>query len=283
MLTHKPSSVIQPGSGCGPVGGRPTAAFVTSQFASAAPKSFAKPLLSTKTISNQLVFLHGLFSYAGKRGWAPTNPVASVDRPRASTGDPDIRYLDLSELEALLRAVPDDYLGPTERALYLTAAMTGLRQGELAALRWLDVDWQAGRIRVRRNYTRQQFGTPKSKRSSRSVPLADRVAGELERHFQRSAFKGDEDLVFAHPQTGHPRRSTPTTRRAHTRPSWSSGHSVRPLSSKRPRGHPERRECRHVARRRAPHLRARVRRRRTSPAHRRRRSSPRRRGRPGLA
>ncbi len=160
--------------------------------------------LSTKTISNQLVFLHGLFSHAVKRGWAPTNPVASVDRPRASTGDPDIRYLDLSELEALLRAVPDDYLGPTEHALYLTAAMTGLRQGELVALRWLDVDWQAGRIRVRRNYTRQQFGTPKSKRSSRSVPLADRVAGELERQFQGSPFKVDEDLVFAHPQSGHP-------------------------------------------------------------------------------
>ena len=160
--------------------------------------------LSSKTISNQLVFLHGLFSHAVKRGWTPTNPVASVDRPRASTGDPDIRYLDLSELEALLRAVPDDHLGPTEHALYLAAAMTGLRQGELVALRWLDVDWQAGRIRVRRNYTRQQFGTPKSKRSSRSVPLADRVAGELERHFQRSSFQGDEDLVFGHPQTGHP-------------------------------------------------------------------------------
>ena len=160
--------------------------------------------LATKTITNQLVFLHGLFAFAGKRGWVPFNPVALVDRPRASAGDPDIRYLDLSELEALLRAVPDDQLGPTEHALYLTAAMTGLRQGELVALRWLDVDWQAGRVRVRRNYTRQQYGTPKSKRSTRSVPLADRVAGELERHFQRSAFQADGDLVFAHPQTGHP-------------------------------------------------------------------------------
>ena len=85
--------------------------------------------LATKTITNQLVFLHGLFAFAGKRGWVPFNPVALVDRPRASAGDPDIRYLDLSELEALLRAVPDDQLGPTEHALYLTAAMTGLRQG----------------------------------------------------------------------------------------------------------------------------------------------------------
>ena len=38
----------------------------------------------------------------------------------------------------------------------------------------------------------------------RSVPLADRVAGELERHFQRSAFQADEDLVFCHPETGGP-------------------------------------------------------------------------------
>lgn len=150
------------------------------------------------------MFLHGLFSFAGKRGWVASNPVALVDRPRASAGDPDIRYLDLSELEALLRATPDDHLGPTEHALYLTAAMTGLRQGELVALRWLDVDWQAGRIRVRRTYMRQQYGTPKSKRSTRSVLLADRVAGELERHFQRSPFQADQDLVFAHPQTGHP-------------------------------------------------------------------------------
>ena len=40
----------------------------------------------------------------------------------------------------MLRAVPDDPLGAVERPLYLTAAMTGLRQGELLALRWSDVD-----------------------------------------------------------------------------------------------------------------------------------------------
>ena len=36
------------------------------------------------------------------------------------------------------------------------------------------------------------------------MPLADRVAAELERHFQRSAFQADTDLVFAHPHTGNP-------------------------------------------------------------------------------
>jgi integrase len=91
-----------------------------------------------------------------------------------------------------------------ERAMYLTAAMTGLRQGELFALRWMDIDWLARKVRVRRNYVRGTFGTPKSKRSSRAVPLADRVARELELLFQASAFNGEEDLVFGHPHTGGP-------------------------------------------------------------------------------
>jgi integrase len=126
------------------------------------------------------------------------------DRPRSPAVDPDIRFLDLEELEALLRAVPDNHFGSTDRTLYLAAAMTGLRQGELLALRWEDVDWRAGRIRVRRNYTRRRFGTPKSRRSSRSVPMSGRLAEELRRHFQASAFQADEDLVFCHPHTGGP-------------------------------------------------------------------------------
>ena len=127
-----------------------------------------------------------------------------ADRPPAPPVDADIRFLDREELEALLRAAADDYLGPTDRVLWLTAAMTGLRQGELAGLRWRDVDWSARLVRVRRSYSRGRWTTPKSRRSSRAVPMADRVAAELERHFSRSAYTADDDLVFAHPHTGRP-------------------------------------------------------------------------------
>jgi integrase len=159
--------------------------------------------LATKTISNHLNFAHGVFAHAVKRGLATSNPVAAVDRPTASSGDPDVRFLDRSEVEALLRSVPDDRLGPTDRALYVTAAMTGLRQGELAALRWRDVDWTAGVIRVRRSFSRGCLSTPKSRRSTRAVPLPTRVARDLERHFQGSAYQADDDLVFAHPESGY--------------------------------------------------------------------------------
>jgi hypothetical protein len=62
---------------------------------------------------------------------------------------------------------------------------------------------------VRRNFVRGKFGTPKSTRSSRSIPLADDVARELELLYQASSYQADEDLVFAHPRSGKPRRRSP--------------------------------------------------------------------------
>ncbi len=109
--------------------------------------------------------------------------------------------------------------------MYMTAAMTGLRQGELLALRWMDVDWAAQRVRVRQNFVHGQFGTPKSKRSTRSVPLADALGGELDRLHKMTAYNADSDLVFAHPHTGKPmersrllKRYKATLKRAGVRP-----------------------------------------------------------------
>jgi len=157
-----------------------------------------------KSVSNYLGLLHSLFEFARKRGWASANPCKEVEQPRKAEADPDVRFLDDVELEELLRSVPTGGLGAVDRLIYLTAAMTGLRQGELLGLRWRDVDWPAGRIRVRRSFVRGEFGQPKSKRSSRSVPMIDRLATELELHFQSSPWQGDDELVFGHPQTGKP-------------------------------------------------------------------------------
>jgi integrase len=77
--------------------------------------------------------------------------------------------------------------------LYLTAAMTGLRQGELIALPWLDVDWVARRIRVADNTHAgdSMSGTSPKSHERQSVPMADRVAAQLERHFERARHRAD--------------------------------------------------------------------------------------------
>jgi integrase len=156
---------------------------------------------AVKSILNYVGLLNTLFAHGVKRGWCTSNPVRSIDKPR-DRRDPEIRFLNQQELEALLDATPDDPLGSVERVLYLAAAMTGMRRGELLALRWRDVDWNAGLIRVRRTYTRGQFGTPKTRRSVRAVPLADRLSRELLPHHERSAYQGELDLVFCHPRSG---------------------------------------------------------------------------------
>jgi integrase len=105
---------------------------------------------------------------------------------------------------ATAEAATDEDLSRVDLAIYLTAAMTGLRQGELLALRWRDVDWPARKIRVSGGMRNGQRRTPKSPTSSRAVPMADRVGGALDRLFQTSAYQGDDDLVFGHPHAGRP-------------------------------------------------------------------------------
>jgi integrase len=73
----------------------------------------------------------------------------------------------------------------------------------------------AQRIRVRNTFVRgEHSGEGKSDLSTRrSVPMADRLARELDRWSQRTEYRGDKDLVFAHPQTGNPLDRTKVTKR----------------------------------------------------------------------
>ena len=103
-----------------------------------------------------------------------------------------------------MQAIHDDRLPESEQdaAIFLTAAFTGLRQGELLALHWRDVDFERRVIRVHRTYkSGNGVSTPKSGRG-RSVPMADEVAQALARLGEREDATGDDDLVFLGPM-GH--------------------------------------------------------------------------------
>ncbi|MDP9416263.1 MAG: site-specific integrase [Actinomycetota bacterium] len=194
-----------------------------------------------KTVRNVIAFLHSVCEHALDRGWIVANPVTRATRPkRRRTGDaqPDLQFLTLPELEAVLRAIPDevvrrapaptrrgrsgpapplppDVLGPVLRVVVLAAATTGLRPSELLGLRWRDVDWAAQRIRVRNAWVRAEHSAEgKSDLSTRrSVPMTDRLAGELDRWSRRTEYSGERDLVFAHPQSGRPLDRSKVTRR----------------------------------------------------------------------
>jgi integrase len=164
--------------------------------------------LSPATIRKVASTLHALYDFSIKRGWASSNPVDSVELPEPTRNE-DIYFLTPNEVRAVVNSAVPGVHQAIDRGLYQAAAMTGLRQGELIALRWRDVDWTAARVRVRQNYVLGEFGTPKSKRSTRSVPMADPVAAELERLYQATEARTgspprDDELVFADPLTGGP-------------------------------------------------------------------------------
>ena len=160
--------------------------------------------LKPKTARNVLSTLHSMFELGLRRRWVSANPCKLVDLPMVEPSG-EIRYLKQEELVAVIeRGVPDDELGPIERPLYLMAAMTGLRQGELLALRWLDLDGPAQKVRVRQAFVRGEFKSPKSRRGTRGVPLAQELDAALDELRRASSFTDDDDLVFAHPATGKP-------------------------------------------------------------------------------
>jgi len=159
--------------------------------------------MGAKSIRNYIGTLSAIYRYAmhPRRRWATSNPCDMIDLPPLAISD-EIRFLTTVEVDALVSAAVEGDHQALDRALYLTAAMTGLRQGELIALRWQDVDWTAQRIRVRRNHVLGEFDTPKSRRSTRSVPMSRRVTRELDQWKKTTRWAGPADLVFAEPASG---------------------------------------------------------------------------------
>jgi integrase len=151
----------------------------------------ARPLLSNKTKNHQLVLLHAIFRRAVKVYGLRRNPLVNVDRYRVHASG-DIEVFSPEEIWALVRAASSEMDG----AIFLTAAFTGLRRGELLGLRWRDIDFEASTVRVRASYAAGKLTTPKSGKV-RAVPMAPDVASALARIGQRVRFTGEDDFVFA--------------------------------------------------------------------------------------
>lgn len=137
------------------------------------PHEDAKPL-KAKTVNNCLTVLHDALAVAVKWGILASAPrIAWLKSPR-----PPFRFLDFDEAARLVDAANAE---PAWHAMIVLALNTGLRQGELLALRWDAVDLRAGRLHVREAVARGVIGTPKGGRS-REVPLNNTAVAVLKAH-----------------------------------------------------------------------------------------------------
>jgi integrase len=157
--------------------------------------------LSPKTVSNYIGTLAVLLNFAVRKKWLGASPMPAVDLP-AAVSDAPLEELSFLEPEQVSKPVEGAYC-KLDRALYLTAAYTGLRQGELRGLRWEHLDFDRSLVHVLENVTRGRRSSPKGKRR-RSVPLAGTAARALLELRAASQWTTPRDCVFACPSTGQP-------------------------------------------------------------------------------
>jgi integrase len=157
------------------------------------------------TVRNTITPLRKMLGDAVRQGKLATNPAARADLPPAQdfAGKEIPREHTDAIREALASLAPPDPLRNEPDLLSVcffdVALGTGLRLGELRALRWRDVDRGKRLIRVERAYSRRELTRPKTDAGLRSVPLFgsvdDALRGLAARAVERGLYAPDE-LVF---------------------------------------------------------------------------------------
>ena len=133
--------------------------------------------------------MSALFAHAIRHGWAITNPITAVRTSAKRLRTPDI--LTPKELQDLL---PE--LSMQARVMVLLDASTGLRRGELLALRWRDVNLETGEANVIRSIWRNVVGNTKTEASRKPVALHPLVIEELKQWKSDSMYDSEDDFLF---------------------------------------------------------------------------------------
>ena len=198
--------------------------------------------LSAKSVNAVLTTAAAIFKLAVRRKLATGNPAA--DAERAFMGATELKDEATKEQrgDGVQPLRPEEVLDPNEirkvlekaepgyyRTLFLTAYLTGMRSGELFALRWSDIELKGidaetgkessrGRILVRRSLSwarvkkddgpvRPRFFPPKTKAGVRTLPIPMELAGAL-RRWKLQCPQSEHDMVFPMPDGQPMHRST---------------------------------------------------------------------------
>lgn len=191
--------------------------------------------LDPSTIRNTLMPLRAMYRRALIRGEVSLNPTNGIELPAVRGRRERIATPD--QAAALITAAPDN-----DTALWATAFYAGLRRGELMALRWEDIDLDAGLIRVERSWDmRDGLIEPKSRTGNRSVPIASVLREHLAAHALRSGRRSG--LVFGRTDI---RPFEPTTLRGRASTAWKRMNAERNKAELEPIAPIGLHECRHT-------------------------------------
>jgi integrase len=152
---------------------------------------------SNKLLNNYLIPLRGVFHIAG-RDLKIEDPMEGIENGKHQAPPPD--PLTPKEAESILADIRKHYHASVW-AYFEFAFLTGMRPEELIALRWADVDWNAGTIRVERAKTAGKV-KPLKTYATRDVDLVARAVEALKAQKPHTFMKDAE--IFHNPVTGRP-------------------------------------------------------------------------------
>jgi integrase len=170
------------------------------------PEAGDKPQgLSARSVGHVHRVLHRALGHAVQWQVVQQNVADDVNPPRVEAAE--IKILREEEINGLLKKLRG-------RSLYMIAVLglaTGMRRGEMLALRWQDIDLAAGKLRVERSLEHTKAGglrfkTPKTKAGRRTISIPPSIVAELQAHrkFQQERWLAlglgkirDDALVFA--------------------------------------------------------------------------------------
>ncbi len=154
--------------------------------------------ITPPTLSKYLTTLGAVLKYAVRMRYIEFNPATEIEKPKKNKSDEEKEITVLGpEMSQALFANARDL---KDRVMFMTAVLTGMRQGEILGLKWGDIDWSTRQIHVKRTYNHGRFYDPKSKASRRKIDLAPQLVKALKEWRLASRFKAEDDLVFPNPE-----------------------------------------------------------------------------------
>lgn len=174
------------------IGGRPLAKLEPAHVARMLKDLTDRGDLSPTTVRYAYAVLRIALGRALKQGRVIRNVATLVDPPAKVRRE--LRPLTADQARQLVEGTAEDRLG----ALYAVAIATGLRQGELLALRWSDVDLDTGTLAVRHTLTRRtrELAEPKTDRARRTLRVGASTVAVLREHRAGQPVLGRDGYVF---------------------------------------------------------------------------------------
>jgi integrase len=154
-----------------------------------------------QTVRNSWVLLSSILETAVEYGFLTANPARGVKFPQKRLKKKPAMIAGQS-LARLLQQLEEPH-----RTMVSLIAATGLRIGELLAVKWGAIDLDTGTLAVRESVFEGQFQPPKTQKAVRTIPLGPQTSAALAAHRTRLSRGAPEDLVFGN-RNGDPLRES---------------------------------------------------------------------------